>query len=107
MADIINAAKQLGVDQISFLPADVSSHAFNREVLWSSERQSEVLIDKSNIHLLEEISDYILENYETDFENHFIAESPQKFRNIAAYYSAIHRLNEFPSKNVMHPGYLQ
>ena len=32
---IIESAKEIGLDQISFLPADVSSHAFNREVLWS------------------------------------------------------------------------
>ena len=31
---IIDAAKEIGIDQISFLPADVSSHAFNREMLW-------------------------------------------------------------------------
>ena len=29
---IIEAAKAIGLDSISFLPADVSSHAFNREV---------------------------------------------------------------------------
>src|SRR5262249_18750918 len=41
--DIIDSAKEIGLNQISFLPADVSSHAFNREVLWSSQRQHEIL----------------------------------------------------------------
>lgn len=100
---IIEAAKGLGLDQISFLPADVSSHAFNREVLWSSERQTEVLIEENALPLLEEITEYILNKYKTDFENRFIAESPQKFRNIAAYYSAIHGLNEFPFKKCNAP----
>jgi len=36
---IIESAKEIGLDQISFLPADVSSHAFNREILWSDQRQ--------------------------------------------------------------------
>ena len=35
---IIDSAKEMGLDQISFLPADVSSHAFNREVLWNENR---------------------------------------------------------------------
>ena len=44
--DIIDSAKEIGLDQISFLPADVSSHAFNREVLWSDQRQHEILLMK-------------------------------------------------------------
>src|SRR5258705_6825267 len=46
-ADIIESAKEIGVNQISFLPADVSSHAFNREVLWSDQRQDEILLNKN------------------------------------------------------------
>src|SRR6266496_1435661 len=42
---IIDSAKDIGLDQISFLPADVSSHAFNREILWSDHRQHEILLD--------------------------------------------------------------
>ena len=40
---IIRSAKETGFDQISFLPADVSSHAFNREMLWSDQRRHEIL----------------------------------------------------------------
>ena len=31
---------------ISFLPADVSSHAFNREVLWDQPKQEQILLSK-------------------------------------------------------------
>jgi len=100
---IIDTARELGIDQISFLPADVSSHAFNREVLWNSERQTEVLIEKEQLGVLEEVVTYLLAHYKNDFESHFIAESPQKLKNIAAYYSAIHGLNEFPFKKCNAP----
>src|SRR4051812_12637001 len=40
---IIDGAKEIGIDQVSFLPADVSSHAFNREMLWTDQRQHEIL----------------------------------------------------------------
>jgi MoaA/NifB/PqqE/SkfB family radical SAM enzyme len=100
---IIDTAKEINLDGISFLPADVSSHAFNREVLWNYERQNEVLIEKEELPLLEEVLNYIITEYQTDFENHFIAESPQKLKNIAAYYKAVHGLCNFPFKKCNAP----
>jgi MoaA/NifB/PqqE/SkfB family radical SAM enzyme len=100
---IIDTAKVLGVNSISFLPADVSSHAFNREVLWSSQRQSEVLIPKDELPLLEDIAEMIVNDYAADFDSGFIAESPAKLRNIVAYYEAVHGLNPFPFKKCNAP----
>lgn len=100
---IIDTAKEITLDGISFLPADVSSHAFNREVLWNYERQNEVLIEKNELPLLEEVLNYITTEYQTDFENHFIAESPQKLKNIAVYYKAVHGLCNFPFKKCNAP----
>ncbi|MEI7736950.1 MAG: radical SAM protein, partial [Ferruginibacter sp.] len=84
---IIDAAKSLGVNQISFLPADVSSHAFNREVLWDKYRQQEVLIREEELARLNVIIDELITVYQHDFENGFIAESPEKIRKIAQYYA--------------------
>jgi MoaA/NifB/PqqE/SkfB family radical SAM enzyme len=100
---IIDVAKEMNLDGISFLPADVSSHAFNREMLWNSERQNDVLIGKNELPLLEEVLDYIIAEYQTDFENHFIAESQQKLKMIAAYYNAVHGLCDFPFKRCNAP----
>ena len=102
-SSIIDTAKQLGVDQISFLPADVSSHAFNRQVLWSTERQEDVLIARDDLPLLEDIIDSLLHNYAFDFQNRFIAESPDKLKKIALYYGAVYGLNEFPYKKCNAP----
>jgi MoaA/NifB/PqqE/SkfB family radical SAM enzyme len=100
---IIDSAKNIGLDQISFLPADVSSHAFNREVLWSPERQNEVLIPKEELPILDDILTSIIDEYADDFARHFIAESPGKLKNIATYYKAIHGLAPFPLKKCNAP----
>jgi MoaA/NifB/PqqE/SkfB family radical SAM enzyme len=99
----IDTAKELCLDSISFLPADVGSHAFNREILWSADRQEEVLIGKEELPLLEEIVDYILTEYVQDFDRRFISESPDKIRKIMGYYKALHGLNEFPFKKCNAP----
>jgi MoaA/NifB/PqqE/SkfB family radical SAM enzyme len=100
---IIETAKGLNLQSISFLPADVSSHAFNREVLWSNERQHEIMLSKDELPVLAEICDYIIQNYRHDFETHFISESPEKLRKIVAYYQALHGLSDFPFKKCNAP----
>jgi MoaA/NifB/PqqE/SkfB family radical SAM enzyme len=101
--EIINSAKEIGVDQISFLPADVSSHAFNREILWSDHRQHEILLDENELPLLKEITENVIEKYAAGFVNHFIAESPEKLRKIYGYYAAFYHLNPFPYKKCNAP----
>lgn len=100
---IIDAAKEMGLDQISFLPADVSSHAFNREVLWSDQRQHEVLPEESELEELHAVMEAVLISHHTDFENGFIAESPVKFRKIYQYYAAIYGHTDFPYKKCNAP----
>ena len=100
---IIDNAKEMGLDQISFLPADVSSHAFNREVLWNENRQHEILVEQNELPELSFVINVILENYKEDFESRFIAESPGKFRKIYSYYAAFYNLNPFPYKKCNAP----
>jgi MoaA/NifB/PqqE/SkfB family radical SAM enzyme len=100
---IIDAAKEIGLDQISFLPADVSSHAFNREELWNEHRQHEILLDQDELAELSLMVDMIIEDYKEDFASRFIAESPAKLRNIFNYYGAFYKLNPFPYKKCNAP----
>lgn len=101
--EIIETAKDMDLNRISFLPADVSSHAFNREVLWSGERQNEVLIPAEELPLLEEICEVILQTFPADFANRFIAEPPEKLRQLVQYYKAIYGLCAFPFKRCNAP----
>jgi len=100
---IIDAAKNIGLDGVSFLPADVSSHAFNREMPWDFSRQSEIMISREELPELLEIIDRIISHYKEDFANGFIAESTEKIRKIYTYYSALWGMNDFPYKKCNAP----
>jgi len=100
---IIPAAKEIGLDQISFLPADVTSQAFNRDTPWDAPRQADIMVGVQDLPLLDSITEEIIEKYATDFSNNYIAESPDKIRKIYAYYSALHGLNPFPFKKCNAP----
>jgi MoaA/NifB/PqqE/SkfB family radical SAM enzyme len=101
--DIITEAKIMDLDQISFLPADVSSHAFNRQMAWEQPKQHEILIGADELPELQEVINRILKNNSLDFEMRFIAESPQKIQQIYDYYAAFYGLNPFPFKKCNAP----
>lgn len=100
---IIDSAKQLGIDQISFLPADVSSHAFNRQQAWDEPRQHEILLSEKDLNELKLIIGNLFIAFKNEFANKFIAESREKIQNIYLYYAAFYGLNDFPYKRCNAP----
>ncbi len=100
---IIEAAKEIGLNQISFLPADVTSEAFNRDTPWDVPRQSEVMLGLEDLPVLETIVEGLIRDYAADFNSGFIAESPDKIRKIHTYYRALHGLDNFPFKKCNAP----
>ncbi|MEP7255233.1 MAG: radical SAM protein [Ferruginibacter sp.] len=100
---IIDSARQLGLDQISFLPADVSSHAFNREQVWDEPRQHEILLTENDLGELKNVIGSLFINYKKDFINAFIAESKEKIQNIFFYYAAFYGRSDFPYKKCNAP----
>jgi MoaA/NifB/PqqE/SkfB family radical SAM enzyme len=100
---IVDSAKLLGLDSISFLPADVSSHAFNREMAWGPERQHEVMPDREELPDFKMVMEKLISDSSSNFSSRFIAESPEKIRKIYSYYSALHGLNPFPYKKCNAP----
>lgn len=101
--DIVETAKLTGLNSISFLPADVSSHAFNRLILWDENRQSEILLPPEALPELKNIIEELITGYKKEFDHHFILESPEKIRRIYQYYAAFYGLNEFPQKQCNAP----
>jgi MoaA/NifB/PqqE/SkfB family radical SAM enzyme len=99
---IITEAKILGIDQVSFLPADVSSHAFNRQMAWEEPKQHEILIAEKELPELLEVVTKITSNQD-DFSSGFIAESSEKIHQIYQYYAAFYGLNPFPFKKCNAP----
>ncbi|MDB5152456.1 MAG: radical protein [Mucilaginibacter sp.] len=102
-ASIIREAKLMDINQISFLPADVSSHAFNRQMAWEEPRQNEILLSERELPELEGIIGRIINEYWDDFKSGFIAESPGKIWDIYHYYAAFYGLNPFPFKKCNAP----
>ncbi len=100
---IIRSAISIGLNQISFLPADVSSHAFNRQQVWDQSRQHEILLMQEELPELQEIIEQIKEEFITLFETGFIAESPAKLQKIYAHYAAVYGLNEYSFKKCNAP----
>ncbi|MDP9079240.1 MAG: radical SAM protein [Bacteroidota bacterium] len=99
---IINESRAMGINQVSFLPADVSSHAFNRQMAWEEPKQHEILISEKELPELLEVVTRITAD-ESNFKTHFIAESKEKILDIYKYYAAFYGLNPFPFKKCNAP----
>jgi MoaA/NifB/PqqE/SkfB family radical SAM enzyme len=84
----VTAAHDLALDSISFLAADVTSTAFNRDLVWPVERQSQVALTEPEIGALDHEITELIETFRSDIESGFIAESPAKLRRIARHYRA-------------------
>jgi Fe-coproporphyrin III synthase len=83
LRETVSAAKRLGFDSISFLATDVSSHAFNRELIWPGERQDQVALSPSEIASLESEVELLIEQFSEEIACRYIVESPRKLRHIA------------------------
>ncbi|HEY6956466.1 MAG TPA: radical SAM protein [Flavisolibacter sp.] len=100
---IIEAAKEIGVDRISFLPADVSSQAFNREVSWPEKRQMEVAVNCDELSDFKTVLEDVIEAYENEIQTGFIAEPAEKIKRLFTYYCALQGLCDFPYKKCNAP----
>jgi len=88
LAGIIQAARRLGVDQLSFLPVDVSSEAFNRPGGWDDTQADSVALSATEAEGFSQCLEETLRQQAQDFESGFIAESPEKMRRIADHFRA-------------------
>ena len=100
---IIRAALDMGLQQISFLPADVTSEAFNRTDPWDEPRQHEILPSRGELPELQEMIETVTAEFKPLFDSRFIAESPGKLKKIGEYYTASHGLNPYPYKKCNAP----
>ncbi len=91
---LVDYARRLGLDGISFLPADVSSRAFGRDHAPSG---GSIVLDRNDVRAFEETVEQTIAAYQDDFETGFIAESPDKLRRLPRYYAALAGDSTFPS----------
>jgi MoaA/NifB/PqqE/SkfB family radical SAM enzyme len=79
------AAKELGLNSISFLAADLTSTAFNRFQPWEAYRQAQIALTLEEVVILERA----LERLESEWRGTgFIAEDAEKLRRISHHFRA-------------------
>jgi len=92
----IAAARRLGFDELSFLAADVSSSAFNRNERWSAERQAEVAVPAAELGALSQAINRALEVDRAIFSSGFVVGGPESLQRIHDYYRAVAGLAAYP-----------
>jgi len=101
--NIIDAAKEIGLDQISFLAADVTTDAFNRPDLWDEQKVSEVKLSIDELDDFKNVMESLFVTHVNDFKTKFVAESPDKIRRFYKYYAAYYNQSKFPEMSCNAP----
>jgi MoaA/NifB/PqqE/SkfB family radical SAM enzyme len=96
MRETVAVAKELQFNSISFLAADVSSHGFNRELVWPGERQAEIALAPAEIAILENEIESLIDQYRTEIADRYVVEPPEKLRRIARRFRE--HLGEMPAE---------
>lgn len=100
---IIETGLELGLDRMSFLPADVSSQAFNREIPWTPARREEIMLSREELPELKQGVERVIRFVEKNNLGSFIAESSEKLQRIYQYYAALWGEAPFPFKKCNAP----
>jgi MoaA/NifB/PqqE/SkfB family radical SAM enzyme len=83
LCDTVEAVHEIGLDSISFLPADVTSTAFNRQERWEAPRQNEIALTFAELQELESEIERLIATHSADFASNFIREDKSKMRRLA------------------------
>jgi Fe-coproporphyrin III synthase len=78
----VAAAKALSLDSISFLAADATSQAFNRELVWPGQRQNQIMLTHQEVEALEEEIAALIREYAFEIRTRYIRESEAKLKRI-------------------------
>ena len=85
---LVRSAKEIGLNSISFLAADLTSTAFNRPESWLPDRVIRVALAPEELGALAAEVEQLVVEHHPDFESGFIVESPQKLRRIVQHFAA-------------------
>jgi MoaA/NifB/PqqE/SkfB family radical SAM enzyme len=85
---VVQAAKEMGLNSISFLAADLTSAAFNRPQVWQPDRQDQVALSADEIEVLEAELERLIREHSLDLDSGFVVESPGKLRRLALHFRA-------------------
>ncbi|HWY53813.1 MAG TPA: radical SAM protein [Terriglobales bacterium] len=85
---VVQSAKEIGLNSISFLAADLTSAAFNRPQGWQPDRQERVALNVDEIEALEAELERLIREHSLDLDYGFVVESAGKLRRLALHFRA-------------------
>jgi MoaA/NifB/PqqE/SkfB family radical SAM enzyme len=88
LSEVVESAKAIGLNSISFLAADLASEAFNRPQGWVRERQDLVALNPEEADALEAEVERLVVEHRIDLNSGFVVESPDKLRRIVLHFRA-------------------
>ncbi len=103
LSDIVDAARSVALDQISFLAVDVTSEAFNRPAGWSDARADDVALGPTEARALVDEVERLIARQNTGLPPRFVAESPDRLRALAGHFLAMNGLGEQPLRSCNAP----
>lgn len=93
LPQLVEHARAMALDGISFLPADVSTLAFGRT---GPIDPASLALDADEVREFQMIVDETIAHYASEFRAGFIAEAPDKLRRLPRYYAALLGQAPFP-----------
>lgn len=90
---LIEHARAMCVDRISFLAADVTANAFGR---LDAPAQRTLALTRDEVAEFADVVERTIADCGADFASGFVAESPDKLRRLPQYYAALAGLAPFP-----------
>jgi MoaA/NifB/PqqE/SkfB family radical SAM enzyme len=84
----VQSAKEIGLNSISFLAADLTSEAFNRPLGWTPEHQDRVALNADELEDLDAEIERLISEHSVDLESGFVVEPASKLRRIVHHFRA-------------------
>jgi MoaA/NifB/PqqE/SkfB family radical SAM enzyme len=96
LSDLIDKSASMGLDQISFLTADVSPTTFGRKASLVAPRPHALLLDSAEVDEFERVIEKALVSHAPAFRDGRVAERGGRLRKLAGYYRAHLHRGAFP-----------
>src|SRR5580693_10769993 len=75
LCGVVKSAKEIGLNSISFLAADLTSEAFNRPQGWDPERQHRIALNAEEVDALEAEVERLVIEHRPDLDSGYVVES--------------------------------
>jgi MoaA/NifB/PqqE/SkfB family radical SAM enzyme len=97
MGRMVEFAKTIGADRISFLAADVTSDAFHRDGAGVVAGRKDIMLNIDETIEFKDLMNEFVSKYQIEIKNRFVSETPGKLFHLLRYFEALAGSAEFPT----------